>query len=494
MGSLFQLIDTESNHYLYDTNTNRLLRLDFLSYSVLQNALHSHLLDKPEDFGKVNINLTDLTPSLRKAVLRFHVLAEPKLRHLGFNLSTPQMESLINGHLQHLVLNVTESCNFRCDYCVYGGAYKFERVHSNIQMSTDVAKAAIRYFFDHSRESSEVTISFTGGEPLLRFELMKRITKSAREKAKGRKIKYFVDTNGYLLGDRQVEFLVQNNFDIRISLDGPPAIHNAHRRTIDGRPTFERIMANVKKLYERYQDYYTTHVSFSIVVTEAERTGKVFEFFQNNKILNVVPKIVSIVNPYRRVSPYEPVSSHYPKLAKTFGEGQISFVKSLIDNAGRPQNHIMQFFYLRLLRQIHTRELRELEEFEWPNDACIPCVHRLYCKTNGDFSFCDKEAAGWTIGNVWDGVNIGVLLQLMDDYCKMSENDCTRCWALRFCAACFTYMSEGQGFSLDAKRKHCEDIRRKIFDALRLYCYVMEQRPAAMNKLVQNLNEVPQLR
>lgn len=486
MGVLFQLIDTESANYLYDTNSNRLLKLDDFSYLVLQNALQSHSLENPEDFGQLNITPAGLTPALRKAVGKFHILAEPRFRQLGFHLSSSRMKSIIRQHLQHLVLKITETCNFRCDYCVYGGAYEFERVHSSAQMSVPIAFAAVSYFLDHSYESPEVVISFTGGEPLLQFDLMNKITKLARQKANGRKVKYFINTNGYLLGDDQIDFLVQNSFDLRISLDGPPSIHNAHRYTAGMKPTFDRIMANVKRLYERHRDYYLSHVSFSVVIADAQRADEVFGFFANNEFLNIVPKIVSIVNPYRRLSAYEPLSSNYSQLARTLGEGKRSFVKCLIGDSSQPENHMMQFFYLKLLRQIHLREVRELEEVEWPNDACIPCAHRLYCKTNGDFSFCDKEAVGWTIGNVQDGVNIEVLLHIMDDYCRMSENDCTKCWAVRFCTACFADASEGERFSLDTKREHCRNIRRKIFDELELYCHIMEQAPAAMNKLVRD--------
>lgn len=45
---------------------------------------------------------------------------------------------------QHLMLQVTQQCNLRCEYCAYSGMYD-NRVHSNKRMDFKLAKKAIDF-------------------------------------------------------------------------------------------------------------------------------------------------------------------------------------------------------------------------------------------------------------------------------------------------------------------------------------------------------------
>ena len=65
-----------------------------------------------------------------------------------------------------LVLELTQQCNFRCEYCVYSGHYKYERKHQNIRMSKEIVD---KYF---RTEKDPDYVSLYGGEPLLQFSLI----------------------------------------------------------------------------------------------------------------------------------------------------------------------------------------------------------------------------------------------------------------------------------------------------------------------------------
>ena len=71
-------------------------------------------------------------------------------------------------------LSITEQCNLRCEYCYY------KDIHARCDMmSDDVMEATVRLAFEKAikakRES--MCITFFGGEPLLRFDFIRKTVK-----------------------------------------------------------------------------------------------------------------------------------------------------------------------------------------------------------------------------------------------------------------------------------------------------------------------------
>ena len=82
---------------------------------------------------------------------------------------------LLERKINKITLQVTQSCNFRCKYCIYSeNANRSQRTHSSKHMSWETAKKAIDFLYEHSVDSEKIYIGFYGGEPLLEFELIKQ--------------------------------------------------------------------------------------------------------------------------------------------------------------------------------------------------------------------------------------------------------------------------------------------------------------------------------
>ena len=58
---------------------------------------------------------------------------------------TDYLPYLINHRLGQLVLQVTQQCNLRCEYCIYSGIYNDHRQHQSSFMTYDIAKRAIDF-------------------------------------------------------------------------------------------------------------------------------------------------------------------------------------------------------------------------------------------------------------------------------------------------------------------------------------------------------------
>ena len=74
-----------------------------------------------------------------------------------------------------LDLILTSGCNLACKYC-------FEKnCESHGSMENTIAKSAVDLLLDYSANESNLTILFFGGEPTLKFDLIKEITIYAEE-------------------------------------------------------------------------------------------------------------------------------------------------------------------------------------------------------------------------------------------------------------------------------------------------------------------------
>lgn len=67
---------------------------------------------------------------------------------------------------------------------------------------------------------------------------------------------YKITTNGILLDKKTVDFLVKNNFDISISIDGNQETHNLNRTSVDGKDYYQQIISNMKYMVDNEIDFF----------------------------------------------------------------------------------------------------------------------------------------------------------------------------------------------------------------------------------------------
>ncbi|KUG19159.1 MAG: TIGR04084 family radical SAM/SPASM domain-containing protein [Methanomicrobiaceae archaeon] len=138
----------------------------------------------------------------------------------------------------HLIL--TDSCNLCCTYCRAKAFDLPEYPDSKIAIDdTPPPDLAIDHglLYAFLRRDPDAVLTFYGGEPLLRIDLIREIMHHAP--AKG----FMLHTNGLLL-DRLERELVNRLDAIFVSIDGPEDLNDAYR----GEGTFRRVIANLKKI------------------------------------------------------------------------------------------------------------------------------------------------------------------------------------------------------------------------------------------------------
>ncbi|MDO8569373.1 MAG: radical SAM protein [bacterium] len=142
----------------------------------------------------------------------------------------------------------TLQCQLECGYCFENG------IDRGRGMSDEVFQKSVswlnRYFMDHP-EVEVLRVIFFGGEPLLQKDIVKKAITAYSQLARSQNLEYMTEiiTNGELLTEDMAVFLSKYNWKrVQITLDGPREIHDVRRHGKNGRPTFDRIWANVLML------------------------------------------------------------------------------------------------------------------------------------------------------------------------------------------------------------------------------------------------------
>ena len=146
-----------------------------------------------------------------------------------------------------LCLHVAHTCNLNCDYCFASqGKYHGDRA----LMSFEVGKQALDFLMDHSGTRRNLEVDFFGGEPLMNWDVVKRLVQYARsvEKERGKNFRFTLTTNGMLIDDDVIDFANREMSNVVLSLDGRKEINDRTRVDYQGRGSYDRIVPKFQKL------------------------------------------------------------------------------------------------------------------------------------------------------------------------------------------------------------------------------------------------------
>ena len=152
-------------------------------------------------------------------------------------------------------LCLTQRCNLACDYCYArtraGQPPATAAGRASLDMAPDVAQRAVAWVFNQmpadARNGAPLDLCFFGGEPLLCLETLTLAARLARALAQMRHVplQMSLTTNGTLLSAVALRRLGELEIEPCVSLDGPPAVHDAHRRSPNGRGSHAETLAGL---------------------------------------------------------------------------------------------------------------------------------------------------------------------------------------------------------------------------------------------------------
>lgn len=191
---------------------------------------------------------------------------------------SPQ-EYIHNKKLCRLMIYLNSGCNMRCIYCHCDSTVGDNMPDELISMTLEKYYTHICNRLDAVNEFEEVPqITFMGGgEPFLRFEKIKGIVTKFNEMCAGIHLvpRYVLVTNTTLGTDENWKWLVDHNFMLNLSLDGPEYIQNRNRPLYGNKPSFEQIRKRLQFLSDINA---SCHVRSTII--NIDEVSKVCEFFK----------------------------------------------------------------------------------------------------------------------------------------------------------------------------------------------------------------------
>ena len=169
----------------------------------------------------------------------------------GLLLSHPAMPGKVAAlafpAITHLQLCAAQDCNLRCRYCIveqgsFGGPRQ--------RMSREVARQAVDLLLQESGDAVHCALTFSGGEPMLNWPVIRDAITYSQERAarRGKQVHYFIKTNGTLFDDENIAFIKEHRIGVKLSLDGPPAVHDRMRPTTSGRGSHDMVIAGLSQL------------------------------------------------------------------------------------------------------------------------------------------------------------------------------------------------------------------------------------------------------
>ena len=153
-----------------------------------------------------------------------------------------------------LVKPAGAACNLACDYCFYLDKAALCKDAPRI-MPADVLERMVASYL--ALPFDAFNIVFQGGEPLLAGLDFFRSAADAvrRHTRKETTVHLAVQTNATLMTPDAAKFFADEGWLVGASVDGPAEIHDAHRRTPDGRGTHAEALGGINALREAGCDY-----------------------------------------------------------------------------------------------------------------------------------------------------------------------------------------------------------------------------------------------
>ncbi|MDT9547362.1 MAG: radical SAM protein [Chlorobium sp.] len=475
---------TKQHHYIYDVNTNRVFQVNSLVYELadLQD------LDSPEaicmQFPEISPDEAELALDELREAAEKGWLSSHRPERLAFSPGKNLKEELADARYQQLILNVTENCNLRCDYCIYSGSYRDQRTHSDRSMNFELAQKALDRFMNNARD--RVYISFYGGEPLSRFTVIKKIIRYTEMTFPQKTVNWSLTTNAVLISKEIAHYLMEKKVLLTVSLDGPQAVTDRHRKDTENRGVFARVMRSLELLRQADQETYDTTVQFSIVCAPPFNFAETERFFNENELVRGHQYSFSYMNATGCTPAMKPAQEQIERLNTEESNSRRLFVEDLKNRASEPESpaSFAKSLYEKDFSDFYHRPKTPLGNEMYPNGCCTPSAQRLFVSVDGKFHICEKIDNAYPIGNIETGVDHQSVERFFDTYSELSR-DCLNCWACRLCSLCFFNFISGGTFSAEHRSSECDYLKKRWDRLLRDYYTLLEQDEHALDHLAK---------
>lgn len=380
---------------------------------------------------------------------------------------TPENVKVSFTNTPQITFEITDACNLECVYCNYGNFYYDHDPRTNKNMPTAYAYRLIDYLYSlwHSEYNSSynknVYMSFYGGEPLLNFKFITQIVEYIEKLDNPNRIfTYSMTTNGVLL-NKYMDYLVEKNFSLLISLDGDKD-NSAYRIDKSRRPAFERVVANIDELQKKYPIFFKKNVNFNAVLHNKNTVESIHSFFMDKyqKIAAITELNNVGIRPEKKEDFWRMYRSTFQSLVQSSNYSQIEkerFVSS-------PTYNSAALFLLKYSDFVYNdyNDLlfgKTCGGKTCPTGTCIPFSRRIFLTVNGKVMPCEKIGQHFFLGKITEqdvSINFQRIADLYNSFYAKLATQCASCYNTKACIQCMFNLS-----SIESEKVICHGFMNK---------------------------------
>lgn len=434
---------------IIDQNSGCVHSVDDVAYDIITNyenknkdEIKSFILEKYKDRDDVTAEDIDLCfDDIETLKKEGRLFAEDTFEKTASAFKKRQ------GVLKAICLHVAHDCNLACKYCF---ASKGEYDGPKGLMSFETGKRALDFLVEQSGARHNLEVDFFGGEPLLNWDVCKKLVEYGRsiEKKYNKNFRFTVTTNGVLLNDEIMDFCNKEMGNVVLSLDGRKETHDRLRITRKNTGSYDMIIDKFKKFAQsrNQKDYYMrgtyTHFNTDFSKDVIHMADEGF------KELSIEPVVCDPSEDYALKESDLPVlKEQYEILANEMlrryrkGNG-FTFYHYMIDLDAGPC----------IVKRVSGCGVGTEYMAVTPDGELYPC-HQFV----GDEKFL--------LGDIWNGVKNKNVLEQFENCNVYSHKECKDCFAKLYCSggcAANAYHSTGSvsgvyefGCELHRKRIEC---------------------------------------
>jgi His-Xaa-Ser system radical SAM maturase HxsB len=190
------------------------------------------------------LSVPEQLPHSRRAALGSRFFIANHWRNTGMDRllaarRAARRETVTAGPTLHILVP-TLQCGHTCQYCQVSRSLDDD----GFSMRVEVLDAACERIWES--DADVLTVEFQGGDPLLRFDLIKRaVTTLERFNSNGQKtLRFVVASTLHQLDEEMCTFFRAHNVFLSTSLDGPEHVHNKNR-PVPGKDSYQRTLAGI---------------------------------------------------------------------------------------------------------------------------------------------------------------------------------------------------------------------------------------------------------
>ena len=397
---MFHIFNYKNNNYIYDPGSGSLHTCDdktalYLAHEEGQDVDISSLTE--EDIASIKADVAELE-------------AQGLL-----NAEEVKTYPLKSNEVKALCIHICHDCNLRCRYCFADeGAYHVAREF----MSEETVKKSIDFLIQNSGNRRVLEADFFGGEPLMCIDVIKNVVAYAREQGAkyGKKFLFTTTTNALLLDDDTIDFFNREMENVVLSIDGRKEVHDAIRKTVNGKGSFDIVLPKIKKFVQSRGDKsYYVRGTFTAKNLDFSK-DVIFLAEQGFDSISMEPVVTDIDDLMIKPEHLPAIKAEYENLCDKYiekykkGEG-FNFFHFNIDLEGGPC----------LSKRV---------------SACGAGNEYFSVVPNGDIYPCHQFAGdpAFKMGNVYEGKLNADIRNKFASSCLFTRKNCQDCFAKFICS------------------------------------------------------------